>query len=156
MRGPHEVRADLYTDTAVFTGRDRISGPQLSGDAWDVEEQRLCSLTYQLSKSTIQGYRDESQIRLRYLMQERHSVQRQDFIWILPSYPCKGLLPTQFPSNFPDKIFLRNLPRLPRTLKSHSLSIFYLVKLRIFGQPHTTWSPLYTPFAFMNLLLTLT
>jgi len=26
----------------------------------------------------------------------------------------------------------------------------------MFGQPHTTRSPLYTPFAFINLLLTLT
>jgi len=29
-----------------------------------MEEQRLSSLTYQLSKSTIQSYGDESQIRL--------------------------------------------------------------------------------------------
>ena len=80
MSGPHQVQAHLYTDSAVFIGRDNISGPQLSGNAWDVKEQRLCPLTYQLSKSIIQSYGDESQIRLLYLMQEWHSVQRQNFI----------------------------------------------------------------------------
>ena len=37
-------------------------------------------LISQLSKSTIQKYGGESHIRLRYLMQERHIVQRQNLI----------------------------------------------------------------------------
>jgi hypothetical protein len=112
------VRTDLHTDSAVFIGRESISGPQLPGVAWDVEERlsHLGSLNSQLSNSTIQSYGHESQIRLRFLMQERHIVQGQCFIGILLSHPCKGLLPTQFPQTFRTKYFFRNLSRLPRTL----------------------------------------
>jgi len=72
-------------------------------------------------------------------MQERHSAQRQNFIRILPSYLRKGLLPTHFPSNLPDKIlFCKEHVTSPTHAESLSLPIFYLVKLRIFVQQHTT------------------
>lgn len=155
MKGPYQVRDDFYTESAVFIGCDSISGPQLTGDAWDVKEQRLFlqgSPTSQRWNSTNQSYGDESQIRLQNLMQERHSIQGQDFYL----NPCKGLLPVQFRQLFQTFFFLKDFVTSPTHAKSHCLPIFYSVKLRIFGQPHKTWSSLYTLFAYINLLLTLT
>ena len=122
------LRWGVHINSAVSVGSDSISGPELPGVAWDVEEQRLChqgSLTSQLSNNTIQSYGDESQIRLWYLMQERQNAQGQNFIWILHSRPCKGnSVISNFPNNFFFFFFFRNLTRLPRTLNPTLFSYF--------------------------------
>ena len=137
MRGPHQVRADLCTDSAVSVGRDSISGPQLPGGCMG-HRGTTPFLPRFLDFSTLKQYHPElrRQISNKTTVLDAGKAQRtRTEHYLNITFPSTQRSPT-YPvtSNFPDKISFLGIchvsqaPQIP--LSSHIL----------FGQTKNIWS----------------